>query len=318
MEKIVHLDAIAVPKDYPLPRPSFEHEWVSYETTSYEQIAERCQDATIVVTNKCKMTAEVLAKCPKVKFIAELATGYNNIDVDYCREHGIGVATIQGYSSESVAEHTLTMILMLKRNMLKTRKQMEQGLWVNAPCFCQLPYPIVDLKDATLTVVGSGAIGSRIGELAQAFGMTVLKAEHKDATSCRPGYTPFAEALAQADVISVNCPLNAQTNNLITAKELASLKKGAILINNARGGVVNEADLVNAILDGTLAGAASDVASTEPLTPEHPYVKLQTNDNFILTPHQAWMSHACLVELNRQFKENIEAFHDGKSVRRIV
>lgn len=318
MEKIVHLDAIAIPAEYPMPRPDFEHEWVSYETTAYEDIAERCKDATIVVTNKCRMSAEVLKQCPKVKFIAELATGYNNIDIDYCREHGIGVATIQGYSTASVAEHALTMMLMLSRSMIKTRKKMEQGLWVNANCFCQLPYPIVDLNGRTLTVIGSGAIGSRIGDLARAFGMKVLKAEHRSATTIRPGYTPFAEAIAAADFISVNCPLNAETTNLITAKEMAAMKPDVIIINNARGGVINEQDLTEAVLNGTIGGAAADVASVEPLTPDHPYVKLQNNDNFLLTPHQAWMSADCLVELCRQFKENLEAFHAGKSVRRIV
>ncbi len=318
MEKIVHTDAIAIPAQYPLPRPSFEHEWVSYETTTAEELVDRVKDATIIVTNKSQLTAEVLAQCPKLKFIAELATGYNNIDIEYCKAHGIGVANIQGYSTDSVAEHAITMMLMLSRSMIKTRKKMEDGLWVNANCFCQLPYPIVDLKGRTLAIVGSGAIGSRIGEIAKAFGMNVLKAERRSASSVRPGYTAFAEAVAQADVLTVNCPLNADTNNLITTDVIRTMKKSVIIINNARGGVVNEQDLVDAILNGDIAGAAADVASVEPLTEDHPYVKLQNNDNFILTPHQAWMSHDCLVALVKQFQENIEAFHKGESLRRIV
>lgn len=318
MEKIVHTDAIAIPAQYPLPRPSFEHEWVSYETTTAEELVDRVKDATIIVTNKSQLTAEVLAQCPKLKFIAELATGYNNIDIEYCKAHGIGVANIQGYSTDSVAEHAITMMLMLSRSMIKTRKKMEDGLWVNANCFCQLPYPIVDLKGRTLAIVGSGAIGSRIGEIAKAFGMNVLKAERRSASSVRPVYTAFAEAVAQADVLTVNCPLNADTNNLITTDVIRTMKKSVIIINNARGGVVNEQDLVDAILNGDIAGAAADVASVEPLTEDHPYVKLQNNDNFILTPHQAWMSHDCLVALVKQFQENIEAFHKGESLRRIV
>lgn len=317
MEKIVHTDAIAIPKAYPMQRPSFEHEWVSYETTSKDELVERVKDATIIVTNKSQLTAEVLAQCPKVKFIAELATGYNNIDIEYCKAHGVGVATIQGYSTASVAEHSITMMLMLARSMIKTRKEMEKGLWVNANCFCQLPYPIVDLKGRTLAICGNGAIGSRIGELAKAFGMKVLKAERRSAKVTRAGYTAFADAIAAADVITVNCPLNADTTNLITAKEIATMKKDVIIINNARGGVVNEADLVEAVLKGQIGGAAADVASVEPLTDDHPYVKLQNNDNFILTPHQAWMSHDCLVELVKQAYENIEAYKQGKSLRRI-
>lgn len=318
MEKIVHTDAIAIPKAYPLPRPSVEHEWISYETTTPEQLVERIKDATVVVTNKNRLTAEVLAQCPKVKFIAELATGYNNIDIDYCKEHNIGVATIQGYSTNSVAEHALAMMLMLTRSMLKTRKEMEKGLWIEADCFCKLPYPIVDLNGKTLTVVGYGAIGSRIGDLAKAFNMKVLKAEHRNVSTIREGYTPFTQAISEADFISVNCPLNAQTADLITKQEIAIMKKSVCIINNARGGVVNEADLVDAILNGDIAGAAADVASIEPLTADHPYVRLQNNDNFILTPHQAWMSHDCLVELVKQFGENIEAFFKGESLRRIV
>ena len=318
MERIVHLDAIAIPAKFPLPRPSFAHEWVSYENTPYELIAERCQDATIVVTNKCRLTAENMAKMPQLKLIAELATGYNNIDIDYCRSHTIAVTTIQGYSTESVAEHTLSMMLALSRSLVKTHKKMQDGLWINANCFCQLPYPIVDLHGRTLTVVGSGAIGSRIGALASAFGMQVLKAEHKKALSVRTGYTAFAEALAQADFVSVNCPLTADTLNLISLEDMKVMKKSAFIINNARGGVVNEADFVQAVTEGIIAGGAADVASTEPLPADHPLVKLQHNDNFILTPHQAWMSDDCLVELCRQFGENLEAFHEGRAVRRIV
>ena len=318
MEKIVVTDAISIPKAYPLPRPSFEHEWVSYETTTPDELVDRVKDATIIVTNKSRLTAEVLSQCPKVKFIAELATGYNNIDIDYCKEHGIGVANIQGYSTDSVAEHAITMMLMLSRSMIKTRKEMENGLWVNANCFCQLPYPVVDLAGRTLTVIGSGSIGSRVGAIASAFNMKVLKAERRGAQSVRDGYTRFEDAIAQADFISVNCPLTPDTTNLITSKEIATMKKSVFIINNARGGVVNENDLVEAIVSGAIAGAGADVASVEPLTADHPYVKLQNNDNFLLTPHQAWMSHDCLQALVKQFGENLEAFHKGESLRRIV
>lgn len=318
MEKIVHLDAIAIPAEFPLPRPNIEHEWVSYQITPHELIAERCADATVVVTNKCRMTAENMAKMPKLKLIAELATGYNNIDIEYCRAHNIAVNTIQGYSTLSVAEHSLTMMLMLSRSFIPTHKKMAEGLWVNANCFCQKPYSLIDLNGRTLTVIGSGAIGSRIGELAKAFGMKVLKAEHKNAATIRPGYTKFEEAIAEADFISVNCPLTPETNNLIGTKEFAMMKPSVFVINNGRGGIVNEADWVEAILSNKIAGGAADVSSIEPLSTDHPFVKLQQSDKFILTPHQAWMSDDCLVELCRQFKENVDSFFEGKKVRRIV
>lgn len=318
MEVIVHLDAVAIPKAFPMPKLDLDYEWRSYENTPNDQIVERAADATVIVTNKNQLTAEVLSQLPKLKLIAELATGYNNIDIDYCRAHGIAVTTIQGYSTKSVAEHTLTMMLMLSRSMLITRKAMEGGLWVNADCFCQLPAPIVDLDGHTIAIVGNGAIGSRIAQLCTAFGMQVLKAEHKGAASVRPGYTPFAGALAAADFISVNCPLTADTRNLIGREEFALMKKTACIINNGRGGIVNEAELVEALQNGTIAGAAADVASTEPLPADHPFAAALQLDNFILTPHQAWMSAACLKELVRQYKENVESFFKGEKVRRIV
>ena len=318
MERIVVLDAISIPSEFPLPRPTFDHEWVAYDTTAPADIVARAKEATIVVTNKCKLTAEVLSKLPKVKFIAELATGFNNIDINYCKEHGIGVATIQGYSTQSVAEHTLTMMLMLSRSMLVTHALMAQGKWQESNCFCMRPSPIVDLYGKTLTIVGSGSIGSRIALLAQAFGMKVLKAEHKEAITIRDGYTPFKEALATSDFVSVNCPLNEKTANLIGKAEFSYMKKSVFIINNARGGIVNEKDLADALLNGDIAGAATDVASTEPLAKDSPYVKLLNKDNFIITPHQAWMSNACLEQLCIQFKENLEAFYKGEKVRRIV
>lgn len=318
MEKIVDLDAISIPKAFPLPKLDLEYEWTAYETTPYELIVERAKDATVIITNKCKLDANVLSQLPKLKLISEMATGYNNIDVDYCKEHGIAVTTIQGYSTKSVAEHTLTMMLMLTRSMLTTRKAMEGGLWVNADCFCKLPAPIIDLNGKTITIIGNGAIGTYIGKLCSAFGMRVLKAEHKGAEAVREGYTDFESAIKEADFISVNCPLNAQTANLITKDEIAKMKKSVFIVNNGRGGIVNEQDLVDALKSGAIAGAAADVASTEPLPADHPFAGALTLENFILTPHQAWMSDACLTELVRQYKENVESFFKGERVRRIV
>lgn len=318
MEKLVYLDANTIPPTHPLIRPNIEHEWVEYQSTRPEELVERCRDATIITTNKCKLTRDVLSQLPKLKLIAELATGYNNIDVDYCKQKGIAVATIQGYSTKSVAEHTLTMMLMLSRSMIKCRRAMENRNWVNAQSFNLLPGPLIDLDGKTLTIIGSGHIGSRIAEIAMPFGMNVVKAEHRGAESVRDGYTAFEDAIARADYISCNCPLTKQTTNLITAKEIATMKKTVYIINNARGGVINEQDLVDAVVQGRIAGAATDVASSEPLTPEHPFVKVLDLENFIITPHQAWMSEASLEDFCRQFAENIEAFFKGEMLRRIV
>ena len=318
MEKIVVLDALAIPEAYPLKRPSFEHEWVEYPNSKYEDLVSRALDATIVATSKCRLDSQVLSQLPKLKHVAVMATGYNNVDVAYCKEHGIAVTNIQDYSTESVAEHTITMMLMLSRSMLKTKDTIASGAWSKSPIFFMMPGPIVDLKGATLTVIGAGAIGSRIIELAKAFGMNTLKAERKGAASVREGYTEFYKAIESADFISVNCPLTADTANLIAAEDFERVKRNLILVNNARGGVVNEEDLVEAILSGKIAGAASDVVSAEPLPENHPYNKILGNHNFILTPHQGWCSHASLVVLVQQLVDNMEAVYNGKTLRRVV
>lgn len=319
VEKIVVLDAMSIPESFPLPRPSFAHEWVSYQTTAPADIVARAKDATYVLTNKCKMTAEVLSQLPNLKYIGELATGFNNIDIAWCKEHGVAVTNIQGYSTDSVAEHTFAMFLTLSRSFIGTRKAMENGAWVNAPVFCLLPGgPITDLKGHTLTVVGNGSIGKRIAEIAKVFGMRVLKAEHKGAETIREGYTDFTTAIKEADFITVNCPLNAQTNNLIGNAEFNQMKQSVIIVNNARGGVVNEQELADAVLSRRIKAAAADVSSVEPLPERHPYTMLLKCDNFLLTPHQAWMSDACLTELVRQAGENMEVFHQGGAIRRIV
>lgn len=318
MEKIVVLDAITIPKPHVLARPSIEHEWVEYDVTSQDLIVSRAQDATVIATNKCKITKEIIDQLPKLKFIAELATGYNNIDTEYCRQKGIGVANIQNYSTQSVAEHTLTMMLMLSRSMIACRADMEAGKWINAKSFCLTSGPIIDLKDKVLAVVGVGNIGKKILELGKAFSMRTIKVEHKNAMTVRDGYTAFKDAIAQADFISFNCPLNKDTQNLITKAEISLMKKSVFLINNARGGVLNEADIADAILQHKIAGYATDVASTEPLSADHPYAKILKCQNFIITPHQAWMSEASLNDLCAQFAQNVDAFFKGENLRRIV
>ena len=318
MDKIVVLDANTIPRTHPLQRPAIPHEWVEYEHTAPGELVERCAGASVIATNKCRLTREVLTQLPAVRLIAELATGYNNIDIDCCRERGIAVATIQGYSTQSVAEHTLTMMLMLSRSMLTCRRAMERGEWIGAASFNLLPGPLVDLHGRTLTIVGSGSIGRRIAELAQAFGMQVLRAEHRGAPRVREGYTPFAEALAAADFLSLNCPLTPETAGLIGAAELAAMKPTAFVINNARGGVVNEAELVAALRAGRIAGAATDVASSEPLTADNPLASALELENLIITPHQAWMSEDSLRDFSRQFAANVEAFFRGEQLRRIV
>ncbi|MBU3827053.1 MAG: glycerate dehydrogenase [Candidatus Anaerobiospirillum merdipullorum] len=318
MEQIVVLDNSAIPAQYPLLRPNFAHTWTSYELTSYEDIVSCAREASMILTSKCKLDASVIAQLPNLRYIGCLATGYNNIDIKAAAARGIAVTNAQGYSTEAVAEHSITMLLYLARRLGTTEQAMQQGAWMKSPTFWMLPGGILmDLKGKVLTIIGAGAIGSRTAQLAAAFGMQIVKAEHKDATTIRPGYTAFNEALEMADAIIVCCPLTAQTINLIAAPELARLKPTCILINNSRGGLINENDMVTALLDGKLGGVGTDVASTEPLPATHPFSKVLHCPNFILTPHQAWASQGALEELLLQVKDNMEAFVRGERLRRV-
>ncbi len=318
MEQIVVLDSATLPPDFALLRPDFAHTWTSYQATSYEEIVPRAQQASMILTSKCHIDEAVLAQLPQLRYIGCLATGFNNIDIAAAKARGIAVTNAQGYSTEAVAEHSLMMLLALARRLPVTLLAMAQGAWCRSPTFWQLPGGVLaDLKGRTLTVIGSGAIGSRISTLAAAFGMQIVKAEHKGAAKVRPGYTAFNDALEQADAIVVSCPLTAATVDLIAAPELAKLKASCILINNSRGGLVNEADVATALVQGRLAGLGCDVASTEPLPPQHPFANLPSGLNFILTPHQAWLSHDALCELRLQVKANMEAFVRGERLRRV-
>ncbi len=318
MYKIVVLDSSALPEGFALQRPDFAHEWVSYKQTAYAEIVPRSGDADMVLTSKCLFDAQVLAALPQLKYIGCLATGYNNIDVREAARRGIAVTNAQGYSTEAVAEHTVAMMFYLCRNFSATTRAVRAGSWPKSPTFWQLPGGVLtDLKGLTLTIVGCGAIGRRIAQLAEVLGMTVLRAEHKGVSEIRPGYTEFAKAISCADVISVNCPLSADTTDLIARTELAALKPNCVLINNSRGGIVNEQDLAQALRAGKLGGAGFDVASSEPLPADHPFMSLLDLDNFILTPHQAWLTRSALTDLCAQVKENLEAFVAGRRLRRV-
>lgn len=318
MVKIAVLDRSALPPECELLRPDFAHQWESWDLTPYDQVVERAAEAQMVLTSKVRLDRAVLEQLPHLKYIGLLATGYNNIDMAAAVERGIAVTNVQGYSTEAVAEHTVGMMLYLARRLGTAHRAIAGGSWSRSPTFWQLPGGMLsDLKGRTLTIAGVGAIGGRIGELARAFGMKIIKAEHKGASAVRPGYTEFTAALKAADVLTVNCPLTAATANLIDKAELALLKPHCLVLNNSRGGIINEEALVQALEQGKIGGAGADVASTEPLPADHPFNRVRAYDNFILTPHQAWMSGPALTELVRQVKENMEAFAAGRRLRRV-
>ncbi len=315
MERIVFLDRDSLIAN--LRRPGFEHEWTDYPQTRREEVVERIRDATIVITNKVKLPAEVLAQAPRLGMIAVAATGTDNVDLAWCREHGVVVSNIRGYAVHTVPEHAFMMMLALRRSLLGWRADLRAGRWETADQFCLFTRPIHDLHGSTLGLIGYGSLGRGMHRLAEAFGMKVLIAEHKGASRVREGYTPFETVLREADVISLHTPLTPETRHLIGAAEFLMMKPSAILINTARGGLVDEAALVDALKSGAIAGAGFDVLSVEPPRAGNPLLDLDL-PNFILTPHVAWSSREAMQTLADQLVDNIEAFVAGAPKNQVV
>ncbi|SPY33176.1 2-hydroxyacid dehydrogenase [Pasteurella canis] len=309
MLKIVFLDSTAIPKHIPIPRPSFEHQWIEYEHTAGNEVIERMQDAEIAVTSKVVFNREVMQQLPQLKLIAITATGTNNVDLVAAKELGITVKNVTGYSATTVPEHVLGLIYALKHSIMSWYRDQLVAKWADSKQFCYFDYPITDVKGSTLGIFGKGCLGTEVGRLAAAVGMNVLYAEHKDATSCREGYTPFEDVLKQADIVTLHCPLTETTQNLINKDTLALMKKGAFLINTGRGPLVDEKALVEALESGHLGGAALDVLVKEP--PEKTSVIVQAATrlpNLIVTPHIAWASDSAVMTLVRKVTQNIEDF----------
>lgn len=307
-QRIVFLDRASLIAD--MRPPAFVHEWIDHEQTAPQDVAARIQDASIVVSNKVRLSGDLLARAPGLKMIAVAATGTDNVDLAYCRAHGIVVSNIRGYAVQTLPEHVFMMMLALRRNLIGWRDDVRAGLWQQADQFCLFTRPINDLYGSTLGLIGHGTLGNRVKKLAEAFGMQVVVAERKGATSVRAGYTPFDTVLAKADVISLHTPLTAETRHMIAAREFGLMKRSALLINTARGNLVDEAALVDALKSNRIAGAGFDVLSVEPPRDGNPLIELDL-PNFILTPHVAWSSRQAMQTLADQLVHNIEAFVAG-------
>jgi glycerate dehydrogenase len=318
LPKIVFLDRITIPEYVHIPSPAFAHEWINYDLTAPEQVAERIKDADIIVANKVPLNADTLAGQQKLKLIALTATGFNNVDTAYCRVHDIAVTNIRGYATQSVPEHAMAMIFTLMRNLRGYQQDIQAGEWQRQGLFCFFTHPIKDIAGSTIGIIGSGALGQGMASLARAVGMNVVFAERKGAERCRDGYLPFDEVLAVADVISLHCPLNDDTQNLIAEPELKAMKSSAIVINTGRGGLVDEQALVEALKTGEIAGAATDVFTQEPADQSNPLIAHAGLPNLILTPHVAWGSSSALEKLVQILIDNIDAFERGEALNRVV
>ena len=306
--KIVFLDRASLIAD--MRAPAFPHEWIDHPSTAPDEVVARIRDADIVVVNKVRLSADILAQAPRVKLIAVSATGTDIVDLAYCHAHGIVVSNIRGYAVHTLPEHVFMLMLALRRNLLGWREDVRDGLWQKTDQFCLFTRPINDLYGSTLGLVGYGTLGNRVRQLAEAFGMQVLVAEHKGAATTREGHTPFDTVMREADAISLHTPLTPQTRHMIGAREFGLMKASAILINTARGNLVDEAALLEALQSGRIAGAGFDVLSVEPPREGNPLLGLEL-PNFILTPHVAWSSREAMQTLADQLVDNIDAFASG-------
>jgi glycerate dehydrogenase len=312
MRKIVFLDRGTIAPQITLRRPKFEHELVEYASTKSEEVAGRLAGATIAITNKVEIRAEVLQQLPDLRLIAVAATGTDCIDKAWCRAHGVAVSNIRGYAVHTVPEHAFALILALRRNVIAYRDDVLAGKWQEAGQFCFFDHPISDLYGARLGILGEGVLGQRVADIAKAFGMVPMFAAHKGRSGLGPLYTPWQEVIETSDIITLHAPLTPETRGMIAMPEFRAMKRRPLIINTARGGLVNEADLVAALDEGLVSGAGFDVVTDEPPTPDNPLMKAASRHNVILTPHVAWASTEAQQALADQLMGNVEAFVDGR------
>ncbi|QBR02160.1 D-2-hydroxyacid dehydrogenase [Paraburkholderia pallida] len=318
MEKIVFLDRATLAPQIRLSRPLFEHEFIEYDHTSADQVAARLAGASIAITNKVPLTAEVLAQLPALKFVAVAATGTDCIDKAACERHGIRVSNIRGYAVNTVPEHTFALMLALRRNLIAYRDDVLNGEWQKSGQFCFFNHPIHDLGGMTLGIIGEGVLGQRVAEIAKAFGMRVLFAAHKGREGLGPLYTPWEEMLATSDVITIHSPLTPQTRGMLSTTEFRAMKRKPLIINTARGGLVDEDALVRALDEGLISGIGFDVLSSEPPDDDNPLMKIAKRPNVIVTPHVAWASDEAQQSLADQLMDNIHRFVCAEPVNLVV
>lgn len=283
-----------------------------YPGTAAEETVARVADAELVIVNKVKISREVLLAAPNLKLICVVATGTDVVDLRTAGELGVTVCNCQAYGTDSVVQHVFSAILALHTNLFRYHQAVRSGRWQKAQQFCFLDYPIIELKGKTLGIVGFGNLGKGVAAVAEAFGMRVVVAARPGSTD--DGRTHLEEILPRVDVLTLHCPLNEHTRGLIGRQALGRMKPTAFLINAARGGIVDEEALAEALINGTIAGAAVDVLSVEPPREGNPLLDTDL-PNLLVTPHVAWASREARQRIIEQTMENIVAWRGGRPVR---
>lgn len=290
-------------------------EVVEFGLLRYDEVAEKIADADMVVCNKTLLDKNTLRLAKNLKYIGLFATGYNNIDIDYCKEHNIAVCNAGSYSTNAVAQHTFALILEHFNNTANYNKYVQDGFWKRSKTFSPFVYPLSELAGKTLGIVGFGNIGRAVAKIANAFEMRVIAFNRSEKQADGVEFVSFDTLLEQSDIVSVHCPLNSESENMFDKKTFAKMKKGALFVNTARGGVMVEQDLYNALENNHLGGAAIDTLRVEPMEED---CILMGAKNCIMTPHIAWAPVETRVRLMNIVADNIRAFLNGTPQNRIV
>jgi len=284
-------------------------QWRAHNYTLKLDMPERIAGADVIISNKVMLDEQALRSVPALKLVCVAATGTNNVDLKAAKALGITVCNVRGYATPAVSQHAIALMLALSTRLIDYREAVRAGRWQQARQFCLLDYPIRELAGKTLGIIGYGELGQAVARLGEAFGMKLLVAQRPGGPA-EKGRVPLPELLPQVDVLSLHCPLTPQTQNLIGARELALMKRDAILINTARGGIVDEQALVDALRERRIGGAGIDVLTVEP--PVNGNVLLDPDiPNLIVTPHSAWASRETRQRLVAEVVANIRAFTEG-------
>lgn len=314
-EKIVFLDRGSLRAK--LRPPAFPTRWIDYDQTEPGDVVARLADATVAIINKIRLPREELAKLPKLKLIALAATGTDVVDLAACKDLNIAVTNVRGYAVNSLPEHVFALILALRRSLNFHREAIDAGRWTDSQQFCLFSSPMHDLAGSTLGLIGFGSLGRSVASIGLAFGMKIKAFDHYPTREPNVERVSLDDVLSDSDVISLHVPLTAATRNIISSARLKQMKRSAILINTARGGLVDEMALANALQERTIAGAGIDVLAIEPPPTDSPLLRLKL-PNLIVTPHVAWASEEAMQLLADQLIDNIEAFVAGKPKNLVV
>ena len=313
--KITVLDRFSLGEDTPFDKLYELGEVTYYDRTPAELVVERLKGSDVVVINKVKMTRDIIASAKDLKLICVFATGFDNVDLDAAREYGVAVCNVPAYSTESVCLFTVATVLSLITHLPEYNRFVKSGDYTASGVPNRLTPVYHEISGKTWGIIGYGNIGKAVGKVAESFGAKVIV--NKRNPVCGVECVDIETLCRESDIITVHCPLNNESRNLIDKDKLALMKKGVILVNEARGAVVSESDVTEALLSGKLGGFGCDVYSAEPMPKDHPYNKIMHLDNCLLTPHSAWGSYEARVRCINVICENIKSYLEGKTLNRV-